>query len=64
MVGGNGGTTPRIARTIYDNLDEEQILEKVDRIVKVYSQSGKKHERIGKYIDRVGLEEFINQLES
>ncbi len=64
MVGGNGGATPRIARTIYDNLDEEQILEKVDRIVKVYSQSGKKHERIGKYIDRVGLEEFINQLES
>ncbi len=62
MVGGNGGVTPRIAQTIYDGLDEEQVLEKVDKIVQVYAQNAKKNERLGKYIERVGLEEFKNQL--
>lgn len=63
MVGGNGGVTPRIAQTIYDGLDEEQVLEKVDKIVQVYAREAKKNERLGKYIERVGLEEFKSQLE-
>ena len=63
MVGGNGGVTPRIAKTIYDGLDEEQVLEKVDQVVKIYAQGAKKHERLGKYIERIGLDEFKKQLE-
>jgi NAD(P)H-nitrite reductase large subunit len=64
MVGGNGGVQPRIAQTIYEELDEEQVLEKVDQIIKVYGENAKKHERIGKYIERIGLEEFKKQLEA
>jgi NAD(P)H-nitrite reductase large subunit len=63
MVGGNGGVTPRIAKTIYEELDEGQVLEKADKIIKVYAEGAKKHERIGKFIERIGLEEFKNQLE-
>jgi NAD(P)H-nitrite reductase large subunit len=63
MVGGNGGVIPRIAHTIYEGLDEEQVLEKVDKIIKAYAQGGKKHERIGKYIERISLEEFKSQIE-
>lgn len=64
MVGGNGGVKPRIAVTLYDNLDEEQVLEKVDRIIAVFAANAKKHERLGKYIERVGLEEFQKQVEA
>lgn len=63
MVGGNGGVTPRIAQKIYEGLDEEEVLEKVDKIVKVYAEGAKKHERIGKFVERIGLEEFKRQLE-
>lgn len=63
MVGGNGGVTPRIAQTIYEGLDEEEVMQIVDRIVKVYAEGAKKHERIGKFIERIGLEEFKRQLE-
>ncbi|MGE5423360.1 MAG: NAD(P)/FAD-dependent oxidoreductase [Ignavibacteriales bacterium] len=63
MVGGNGGVNPRIAKIIYEGLDEEQVMEKVDKIMKVYSDGAKKHERIGKFIERIGIEEFKNQLE-
>lgn len=63
MVGGNGGVTPRIAQTIYEGLDEEQVLEKVDKIIKAYAENGKKHERIGKYIERIGLGEFEKLIE-
>ncbi len=64
MVGGNGGVTPRIGQAIFEGLSEEQVLEKVDRIIKVYAQGAKKHERLGKYIERIGLEEFKSQLEA
>jgi len=63
MVGGNGGVSPRIAKTIYEELDEGQVLEKVDKIIKAYSENAKKHERIGKFIERIGLEEFKSLLE-
>lgn len=63
MVGGNGGVTPRIAQTIYEALDEEQVMEKVDKIIKVYAEGAKKNERIGKFIERIGIEEFKSQLE-
>ncbi|OPX87347.1 MAG: Nitrite reductase (NAD(P)H) [Pelotomaculum sp. PtaB.Bin104] len=63
MVGGNGGVTPRIAQTIYEGLDEEQVLEKVDKIIRVYAEGAKKHERLGKFIERIGLEEFKSKLD-
>jgi NAD(P)H-nitrite reductase large subunit len=63
MVGGNGGMTPRIGQTIYEELDQEQILEKVDKIIKVFAKGGKKYERLGKFIERIGLEEFKRQVE-
>lgn len=63
MAGGNGGVTPRIAQTLYDGLDEEQVMEKIDKIIKVYAEGAKKHERLGKFIERIGLEEFKGKLE-
>ncbi|MGR6836323.1 NAD(P)/FAD-dependent oxidoreductase [Syntrophomonas erecta] len=63
MVGGNGGVKPRIAVTLYDKLEEEQVLQNADRIIKVYAANAKKNERLGRYIERVGWEEFKKQVE-
>ena len=63
MAGGNGGVTPRIAHAISEGLDEEQVLEKIARIINVYTAGAKKNERIGKYIEQIGLDMFISQLE-
>ncbi len=63
MAGGNGGVTPRIAQTIYEGLDEEQVINKIDKIIKVYAREAKKHERLGKFIERVGIEAFKSKLE-
>lgn len=63
MVGGNGGVKPRIAQVLYEDLDEEQVLKTVDKIIKVYAKDAKKHERLGKYIERVGFEEFKKQID-
>lgn len=63
MAGGHGGVTPRLATTLYDGLDEEQVLEKIDRIIKVYAEGAKQHERLGKFIERIGLDKFMAKLE-
>ncbi|NQS76323.1 MAG: NAD(P)/FAD-dependent oxidoreductase [Peptococcaceae bacterium] len=63
MAGGNGGVVPRLATTLYDGLDEEQVLEKVDKIVKIYAEGGKKNERLGRFMERIGLDTFKAMLE-
>ncbi|KXG74253.1 nitrite/sulfite reductase domain-containing protein [Thermotalea metallivorans] len=64
QVGGKGGIKPRIGDTLYENVDEEDVYPIIDKIVKVYGENAKKHERLGAYIDRVGIEEFKRQVES
>ena len=58
MAGGNGGVTPRIARLFMMGWMKGEVMEKIDKIIKVYAEGAKKHERLGKFIERIGLEEF------
>ncbi|MCT4619848.1 MAG: NAD(P)/FAD-dependent oxidoreductase [Marinisporobacter sp.] len=64
QVGGKGGIKPRIGDLLMENVSEEEVFSVVDKIIKVYAENAKKHERIGAYIDRVGLEEFKKQIEA
>lgn len=56
VVGGNVGATPRIAREITDGLDDDQALEAIDKVVAFYQENAKTGERLGKMIERLGLE--------
>lgn len=58
MVGGNAASRPQLAQELVEGLTEEQALEVTDRIIKIYEQEGKKAERLGKFIDRIGLAAF------
>ncbi len=58
VIGGNVGASPRIAQEIADKLDDEGAMAAVEKVIEVYIREAQKGERLGKMIDRVGLEPF------
>ncbi len=58
MIGGNVGATPRIAQECANALDDEEALAAIERVIGYYEKNAKKGERLGKMIDRVGIEVF------
>ncbi|MDD2390921.1 MAG: NAD(P)/FAD-dependent oxidoreductase, partial [Desulfobacterales bacterium] len=56
MVGGKGSGKPRLADIIAEDLNSEQALELIGKVVAYYKENGNKLERIGKMIDRLGLD--------
>ena len=45
-------------RMAITGLDDEQVMTAVDKIIKFYSENAKRGERLGKTIERTGLEPF------
>lgn len=62
-VGGKGGMKPRIADRIALCIPEENIFNLVEKIIEVYDNNATGKERIGDYIDRIGIETFKNQID-
>lgn len=58
MVGGNAASRPQLARDLIEGLNEDEALAVTDRIIKFYGAEGKKGERLGRFIDRIGFEVF------
>ena len=56
LAGGNVGAKPRIAQEILSGLSDDQALACVEKVVKFYRENAKKGERLGKMIDRMGLD--------
>ena len=56
LAGGNVGASPRIAVEIKDGLNDDQAIEAVAKVVAFYNENAKKGERLGKMIERIGLE--------
>ncbi len=59
--GGNGGRDPRIAHVLAENLNDEQALELIQKIIQKF-ENVKKPSRIGKYINEIGIEEFKREI--
>lgn len=57
-VGGCGGGLPRLSDRIARGLDDMQAKEFVDAIIDYYKEAAKTHERMGRLICRIGLDEF------
>lgn len=58
IVGGNSGGRPRIGDVIAENLGEEQTLELIKKCLDYYSKNAKARERLPRFIQRIGIEEF------
>jgi len=61
-VGGNGGTNPRIGEVLVQRIDTEVALELVDKILKYYEANAKPKERMGRMIERIGIEDMEEAL--
>lgn len=57
-IGGNVGSQPRIGQELIAGLDDKAVLAAVDTVISYYQDNAKKGERLGKMIERVGLEPF------
>ncbi len=62
MVGGNGGSRPRFARLVQEDVPtDEEALDMVERIVTWFNAQGSKS-RLGKLIDDMGMEAFRKEI--
>lgn len=58
VIGGNVGAAPRIAQELVAGLEGDATLRVIDQIVRFYGEAANKGERLGKMIDRLGLDPF------
>ncbi len=56
LVGGNGGAAPRLAEKMAEELSSDRAKAAIAKVVAFYKSNGKKHERLGRTIDRLGLD--------
>ena len=61
MVGGSAGIKPRLADVIADELNDEEVLALVDRIISYYKSCNTKH-RLGRMIDEIGIDTFRKEI--
>ena len=62
VIGGNVGAAPRIAQEVAGGLDDTQILDAIAKTIQCYRDLASKGERLGKTIERVGLDPFKEAL--
>lgn len=58
VAGGSGGYNPRVADIIAEKLTEEQVLIVVDTLIEYYKANGDMGEKLGDFIERIGIERF------
>ncbi len=64
MAGGMGTGKPRLADTVAEDLNSEEALALISKTISFYKENAKKNERIGKMIDRIGLDTFKSGIDS
>ncbi|MPQ44959.1 NAD(P)/FAD-dependent oxidoreductase [Clostridium tarantellae] len=57
-VGGSAGHNPRQANILVKELDERKAYEVVKNILNYYNEYGEMGEKLGEFIDRIGIETF------
>jgi NAD(P)H-nitrite reductase large subunit len=58
IVGGNSGGRPRLGDVIAEKLSDEQALQLIRKCLDYYAKTANKRERIPRFIQRIGIEEF------
>ncbi|MCF6248033.1 MAG: NAD(P)/FAD-dependent oxidoreductase [Desulfobacula sp.] len=61
MVGGNGSARPRLADVLIENLSSGDAVEMVAKVIEYYKANSKR-ERMGRMIERIGLDTIKAQL--
>lgn len=61
-AGGSAGHNPRMADILIQDVDEKEAMKIVDNIFEVYKEEGLAGEKIGDYIDRIGIDNFKSKV--
>ncbi len=61
-VGGKHGRHPMLAREVFLFLPDEKVHDFIDKTVEWYNKNGRRRERIGVTIERVGLDKFKKEV--
>jgi NAD(P)H-nitrite reductase large subunit len=56
LVGGCGGARPRIAEQIAEGLGDDDALAMIDKVIEYFKANAKPNERLGRLIDRLGMD--------
>ena len=56
VVGGNAASRPRLADVLAENLSTDEALALTDKVLAYFKENAKKGERIGRMIERLGLD--------
>lgn len=62
VAGGSAGYNPRLADILAAELTEEQAIKLVDSIFDYYKENAEVGEKLGFFIDRIGVEKFKNDV--
>lgn len=62
MIGGCAGGKPRLADIFVQNVSQEAVLPLVEKIIAYYQANANKYERMGRMLDRLGLEKVKQDL--
>jgi len=57
-IGGNVGASPRIGEEIAQGLDDDAAMTAIEKVIEYYQENAKPGERLGKMIDRAGIDYF------
>ena len=60
-IGGNGSARPRLADVLIENLSDQEAKEMISRFVEYYKENSKR-ERVGRMVERIGLETIKSDL--
>ncbi|HEX3030994.1 MAG TPA: NAD(P)/FAD-dependent oxidoreductase [Bacillota bacterium] len=64
MVGGAASGYGRLGQVVAQKKSEEQVLAIVERLIDLYQSAGKKGQRMGRFVDKVGMELVTSYVES
>ena len=58
LGGGNAASRPQLAQELIKDLSDEEALKMADKVMEFFKENGKKSERLGRTINRVGFDVF------
>lgn len=60
--GGQSGNKPRVGDVLAEDLSDDEAIALIDKCFAYYRENAKKKERTSRFIERIGLEEFKNNI--
>lgn len=62
VIGGSAGVLPRLADKLAENISREEVMPLVEKVIHYYQENGRKYERLGRMIERIGIDKVKNDM--